>query len=980
MSGLAIYLLGSPRIERDGSMIEVDTRKAIALLSYLAITGISHTRDALATLLYPDLDQAHARAALRRTLSALNKALDNPALVIRRESLELKYEGDVWVDVRTFTQLQEEIRRHVHRDIQTCQDCMRRLEQADALYQGDFMAGFTLRDSPNFDDWQFFQTESLRNEFAGILEQIVEVECYQQSFEMAIEHARRWLSLDPLREEAHRALMSCYTWSGQPNLALRQYRECVRILDQELGVTPLEETTQLYHQILERNLKAPASEVGAQAAELVSMPPETFPATIQDFPFVGRTQELELISWAYQWSGTKGCLFLIDGEAGIGKTRLAEEFLTAKQLRGVKTIVGRGFEGETELAFGIFVEGLRGIYTEAGTPDRLKGASEIWLLQAARLIPEMRNDFPNLPDPPALTGPGAQANFFEGFRRILLRLIGTNPPGILFLDDLHWADTASLDFLAYLVQRLEHQPLFILGTWRNDATQTGERLQQIIATSRRAGTGKTLSLNRLGQPEIQELVEGIADHLPEIPPDFSRQLYQETEGLPFIAVEYLNVLLSDRRIEAMPKPGEEQWVLPGSVREVLQARLLDLGDIARQLLSTAAVIGRSFDFRTLMLASGRSEVETLAGLEELLGHGVIKERPTVETPGQVEYFFNHEKLRQLVYEQTSLTRRRLLHQRAAEVLIEQGRGLRYINAFASIIAQHYQMAGQPDLAAKFYFQAGESARALFAHHQAVANFQAALSCGHAEAAKIHEAIGDSLGMLGEYSAALSSYETAISLLAPEPNPRLEAKLGNIHHRRGEYELAVCRFQAAEEDLPEQAELAFKARLYSDWSRSAYYTGDAEEAQRLAERSLHLAEIDGDSLAIAQANNTLGILARHHGNFGQAQAFLEHSLQLAERLQDPAASVAALNNLALLFASQTDTSQAINLIQKALELCERIGDRHLEAALHNNLADFLHSSGEADEAMEQLREAVVIFAEIGMKMEEMSPEIWKLTEW
>ena len=258
MNHLALYLLGSPRLERDGQPVELDTRKALALLAYLAVSGQVHSRDALAGLLWPDYDQVHARGALRRTLSTLQKALGEPLLEVSRERLRLNPGQPFWCDALEFRRLVAENAAHHPTTGQLCDLCREKLDQALALYRGDFLAGFALRDSPTFDDWQYLESESFRRELAGALEKLERHALAAGEHEAAIHFAHRWLALDPLREEAHRALMESYALSGQRNAALRQYRECVRTLDQELGVPPLEETNRLYQAILENRLPIPS--------------------------------------------------------------------------------------------------------------------------------------------------------------------------------------------------------------------------------------------------------------------------------------------------------------------------------------------------------------------------------------------------------------------------------------------------------------------------------------------------------------------------------------------------------------------------------------------------------------------------------------------------------------------------------------------------------------------------------------------------
>ena len=238
MAHLQLFLFGTPRIEREGVAVNVDTRKAVALLAYLAVTRQRHSRDALAALLWPDYDQPHARATLRRTLSALNKALAGQCLDIDRETIGLDYRSGLWVDVDEFHNYIASCRSHHHAATESCQNCLEPLAKAAVLYAGDFMAGFNLIDSSKFDDWQFFQADTLRRELASMLERLVYCLSATANFEAAISYGRRWLSLDRLHEPAHRALMQLFAWSGQRTAALHQYQECVQTLEEELGVAP----------------------------------------------------------------------------------------------------------------------------------------------------------------------------------------------------------------------------------------------------------------------------------------------------------------------------------------------------------------------------------------------------------------------------------------------------------------------------------------------------------------------------------------------------------------------------------------------------------------------------------------------------------------------------------------------------------------------------------------------------------------------
>jgi DNA-binding SARP family transcriptional activator len=187
VAGLNLYLLGSPHVEFEGEPFEIRRRKAMALLLYLAVQGERQPRDALAALLWPENSQQSAHKAFRRDLSELNLALERDWLDTDRTSVGLR--AGFWLDVTQF-------QRYLAQESADPESLM----AAANLYRDDFLTGFTLPDCPAFDEWQFFQSESLRHAFASALERLVEILNSQANYEQAIAYARRRLALDPLHE------------------------------------------------------------------------------------------------------------------------------------------------------------------------------------------------------------------------------------------------------------------------------------------------------------------------------------------------------------------------------------------------------------------------------------------------------------------------------------------------------------------------------------------------------------------------------------------------------------------------------------------------------------------------------------------------------------------------------------------------------------------------------------------------------------
>ncbi|MCB0197070.1 MAG: AAA family ATPase, partial [Anaerolineae bacterium] len=330
MARLTLYFLGAPRIELDGAVISPSHHKATALLAYLAVTRQPHTRQSLATFLWPDHDPAAARAGVRRMLWVLNKHLGSNWLETHHETILLPPRPDLWLDVEHFRELLAQRRQHGHALHEVCPACRVPLIEAIEMVRGDFLAGFTLPDSSNFDTWQMFETENLRRELAGALELLVQLLSQnEQTYDQAISYARQRLALDPLYEPAHRQLMQLYTWVGQSAAAIQQYQTCVRELEQALDVAPSAETTAMMEAIkahrspppVESTAPPPTPAPRNNPLPAASTPHLPHNLPVQATPFIGRESALNGLEQRLTDSDVR--LITIVGPGGIGKTRLA---------------------------------------------------------------------------------------------------------------------------------------------------------------------------------------------------------------------------------------------------------------------------------------------------------------------------------------------------------------------------------------------------------------------------------------------------------------------------------------------------------------------------------------------------------------------------------------------------------------------------------------------------------------------------------
>ncbi|HRW08894.1 MAG TPA: BTAD domain-containing putative transcriptional regulator [Caldilineaceae bacterium] len=323
MTTLKLCLLGSPHLTVNDNAVTIGRQKALALFCYLAVKGEPQRRDLLATLLWPDAGQSQARAALSRHLTEVRGLIGGTAITADRETVSLA--GELWLDVAHFQRQVTDI------DL-AAPDALDRLNQAVALYRDDFMSGFNLPDCPAFDEWQFYQSERLRQQFATALTHLVTIHCEQHDFAAALAQALRLLTLDTLHEATHRQVMELYARSGQVRAALRQFELCVQMMDEEFGAPPAAETVALYERIrggeLSREFAQPLS--AAIPTKHPAKKRHNLPA--QSTPFVGREAEMAAVTKLLM--NTAGRLVTIVGPGGMGKTRLALAIAEAQVATG----------------------------------------------------------------------------------------------------------------------------------------------------------------------------------------------------------------------------------------------------------------------------------------------------------------------------------------------------------------------------------------------------------------------------------------------------------------------------------------------------------------------------------------------------------------------------------------------------------------------------------------------------------------------
>jgi DNA-binding SARP family transcriptional activator/tetratricopeptide (TPR) repeat protein len=889
--GIRLFLLGSPRFERDGAPVTLGAGKAIALLAYL-VAGRAPTRDALLGILWSESDEAAARKNLRNTLWTTRRSLGE---VIESAGGRLLLSRAVWADAKAFEAAAEEGLATTANPSSAAEH----LHAAIALYAGPFLDGLSVTEAPEFELWCLAERERLAQLYLRVLSRLADHHRTAGEWHDLVNIARRALALDNLQESMHRALMEGLARVGDRTSALRQYDTLRSVLARELSVEPLPETEALRSDILgapqgSRDRAAEgtpwprATEAGASRAR----------AGDSGTPFVGRTAERRVLDGELAAAaGGAARVVMISGETGIGKTRLWQEW--ARELRlgaGAAVFEGRGLELTQALPFAPVAE----MFRYPGCTERLFGPSSpvspVWLAEAARLLPEIKALRRDLPAPARRPPDEERYRLFEALVQCLTARHAR--PLVLFLDDAHWADGTTLDWLGYLLGRAQviGQGLLLALAYR--PTDAPGPLQRLISGWVRQGCAHRLEMPRLDPAETAALAASLGQA-----PQAAEQLQQLSAGNPYFLIELARTPVQAKT--TVPQPGSTPVPsVPSVLGDLIRARLLRLSVSARQVLQAAAVLEPDFDFATLRRASGRAEEETLDSLDELLGEGLLLERSGEESASPVQHtlVFAHPLVATVVRGDLSGARRSFLYRRAAKALEASHAGR--LPEIAGRLAGAYREAGNPANAALYAEMAARHALEVAAPTEAVAFYRQALA---AEATpERYFGLGQALFPLGDLGATRTALEQALS--------------GYLD--RG--------------DRPGAA------RACLELAGSYLPAGRGDEVLRWAAKGLAFLDThtrpDVDPRAHIQAHFLLGVgRLRTGGSLPEAEAEITEAARLATEKGIPDLAARGRFEVGTLLAQRGDLPAAIRAYHDAIELAQLAGDRYQQILGQNNAA-------------------------------------------
>ena len=927
MARLSLSLFGSFQgVLANQPLIKFDSDKVRALLAYLAVEAAQpHRRETLAGLLWPDSPERSARQSLSQALTNLRHLLGErgaarPYLLTTYQTVQFNPNNDYQFDVQSLLDLLAAVEDHQHASVEVCRRCLERLEAAVALYRGEFLAGFSIPDSPPFEEWLLLERERLHRLVIAALDHLVKGYSQSQRYDQALSYAWQTVALDPWREEAQRHVMRLLALSGRRSEALAQYESCRQMLQAELGAEPAAETQRLVEQIREGHF-----EPRKKARSQLSIPRHNLPP--QRTPFVGREVDLREIGDRLV---DRTCrLLTLVGPGGCGKTRLA--------IQAAQAILA---QEETNVPF------TDGIYL----------VSLVSLRSADHMLTAIAQ---------ALSFTADEGLSFEQQLLDFLR----EKDMLLILDNYeHLLPEVSL-----LTDVLMTAPqLKILVTSRERLNLREEWLYPLMGLSYPPLDDRPTHLSTSeADLEAYSALQLFRQRAHQVRPDFSlpddvaavTEICRLVDGLPLgieLAAAWLRFFPCAKIIEEIKNNLDflttTQHDLPArhrSMRAVLAHSWQLLADDEKTALARLAVFHGAF-------SQAAAQAVAKASLSILIA---LAEKSLVQTTAAGCYQL-HELIRQ--FAQTQL---------AAAPSIQKSVQDRHAGYYLAFLQNREAILIGPEqqTALDEISEAIENIRTAWhwagQHHQ-LDRLAGALDClGRYYEWQGHYRTGEMA--CREAGAAFSAFAKKT---APNSLPLLAKLLtwqSVFNQNLGQFELAhqlsarslAWLDEAAQAGQDIQAEKAF---VLLQMGRLMYISNQAE-AQRLFEESLRLYQAVGDHWQTAEVYYQMGYAIADSGAYEEAKQHLEASLTIRRQLGDPrgiAFTLLRFGHLAHVF--QEDLSEGESLARQGLAVCREIGGRANIAAGLKQVGVVLMWRGKCAEAEQMIQTALAILHDLGQQ--------------
>ena len=832
-------ILGPLEVLNHGCVVPLGGSKQRALLALLVLhANETLSAERLIDELWGERPPATAAKTLQAHVSRLRKALGatDGAVVTRAHGYELELEPGC-LDTHRFERLVGEGGAALGAG--RPERALSLLENALALWRGPPLADLAYE--------PFAQREIARLDELKVaaLEELIEAKLALGGHSELVGEVEALIGEHPYRERLRAQLMLALYRSDRQADALQAYQDARRTLVDQLGIEPGERLRRLEQAILAQD---PALHLVAERPTTPE-PAKTKPSSA----FVGRERELaELIGGFDDAVAGRGCVILLAGEPGIGKSRLAEELMAQARARGARVLVGRCWEAGGAPAYWPWVQSLRP-YVRESDAEAVRAHLREGAADVAQLLPDLRDLLGDLPPAPPLESEGARFRLFDSLTAFL-KSVAAARPLVLVLDDLHAADEPSLLLLRFVARELGDSRLLIVGAYRHIEPTLTDPLVTTLSELAREPVTRTLALGGLGEHDVARFIELAAPAAPVA--DLAAAVHAETEGNPLFVGEIVRLLAAEKRLV---EPATGPLAIPQSVREVIGRRLRHLSDECNSLLALASVLGREFDLDALAGAGGLERGLVL----ELLDEG-MEARVVSEVPGAIGRMrFAHALIRDAAYHGLTRSRRVQLHRQVGEALEKLYSS--DLDRHLAELAHHFfqaAAAGNGDKAVTYAQRAGSRAIGLLAYEEAARLYLMALEAlgpDGASTARLHcellLGLADAQGRAGDADKAKSTFLQAAKLARAAELPELIARAAAGYGGRFLWTHTLMDEQIVpvlEEGLRAVGETdsVLRVQLLSRLGAALRHGPSRERRERVCEEAVQIARRIGDPATLA----------------------------------------------------------------------------------------------------------------------------------
>lgn len=932
---IKVRLLGGFSVTFGEHALQSLPPQAVSLLSYLIVNrDRPQTRNLLAGRFWPDLPDEKAKKRLSNTLWQIKRATEEdgiPGLLDNSSTaIQISDGFPISVDSEEFeyqlTEFEREIRTRQVRGV-----LADRLAEVISEYPGEFLSG-------HYHDWIDPVRDRINDRYNGALVQLVQLYKSRSQYDVALRFASTLVKQEPLREDLHREVMRLHALLGQTLSAERQFTLCTRVLKEDLGVEPSPETVELIERI---RTDAPSQAVRNQ------------PAVSDARPLVGRSQELSvLLGRADELLSGSGGVVLVEGDPGIGKTRLIEEFVEAAEWRGIR-ILSAGHTGLSNMrpyetlreALGASVTGLRGEHlAEVVDP--------VWLQQAAEVFPELGR-LVNGADPARALRPEEEpTRMGEALARVILAQGGLGAT-LIVLEDIHWCDEDSMQVLSQLGSRLARSGVLLCLTYRRFEAEQSDLVWAGISKLESLPSGSRLVVSPLRGQEVRELISAHIGPTGLSGPTVS-QLVKETNGNPLYVLEAVR---NPGILDSVDTEDElllDALDLPASVVRSLESRVAALAPDTLTVLQALATLAEPASAQILAGIAGLERREALQALTLMSDRGFVAD----DEHGICR--FSHEQTRRVVYELMPLEKRGLMHGMIYRALADSE------DRRPEQLAHHARLAGQMTDARRWYLLAAREALSMNAYRTAADHYgqadEAAQEVGLplAERARdllAYEAVLDVLGRRSEQTMLLKRLRE-VSLPLPVELELVEREVWLLLNTDEQDEAArLAAEYAAKARVAGEPYVGLLTGVAVARYRSGNFTGAIEPAKAAMEAG-------SDPAEIIAAETILGKALVDLMNHAEGERHLSSAARNADLVKDDRGKIEALSYQAVAQLRLGRLADAEDLFSTALQLSRSVGYRWGEGANLGNLGSLSSERGHGGKAIEYFNAASDVFGSLG----------------